>query len=146
MTRVSLQRRQSVANNAIENLRVSITEKRIWRNDKKKKREDKEKIRFIYINGVYNRFARVSIERAEEMENGVGRVWTADGLHRPRCIFRLLIIRNFSTRCDSEKSSGEKSGKQETVVHQCPLWMHNTSTLDLQPFPFRMGTVGKKCI
>lgn len=58
---------------------------------------------------------------------------------RPRCIFRLLIIRNFSTRCDSEKSSGEKSEKQETVVHQCPLWMHNTSTLDLQPFPFRMG-------
>lgn len=41
---------------------------------KKKKREDREKIRFIYIYGVYNRFARVSIEKAEEMGNGVGRV------------------------------------------------------------------------
>lgn len=80
-----------------------------------KKREDTER----YIQPACGSKGQRRCEWKRTLEGCERRMGCIDG--RPRCIFRLLIIRNFSTRCDSEKSSGEKSEKQETVVHQCPL-------------------------
>lgn len=55
-------------------------------------------------------------------------------IDRPRCIFRLLIIRNFSTGCDSEKSSGKSQRNKRlsfiNVPSECIIqarWIYNHS-------------------
>lgn len=67
MRRILLQRRQSVANNAIQNCAFLVGKKRIGRDEKRRKKE--RRYGALYITGVW-------IERAEEMrvEKDIGRV------------------------------------------------------------------------